>query len=207
MKRLAPFAALALFAFAFVLVSHYAQAHKPIIAALLAGGGKGGVVLFIALTALFVIFVIPLDVVFLIPLGTALWGPVATALMSITGWTLGAAAAFLLARRFGAPLVGRIVSLARVRRLEARLPQRRRFGAVVLLRMLISVDLLSYALGLASAMPLGSYLAATALGVAPFGFYFAYAGALPFWYQAGAIALALALAGGVLAATGLTRES
>lgn len=207
MKRLAPLAALTLFATAFILVSHFAQTHKAALAAFLEGDSGIGVILFIALTALFVVFVIPLDVVFLIPLGTALFGPVPTALMSITGWTLGAGIAFLLARRFGAPLVGRIVSLERVRRLEARLPRRRRFGAVVLLRMLVSVDILSYALGLASAMPLSSYLAATAIGVAPFGFYFAYAGALPFWYQAGAIALALILASAVLAAAGRARES
>ena len=197
---------LALAVAAFLVVSVVAERNRAVLAALVAHGGAAGIIAFVLLTALFVVFVIPLDLVLLVPLGTAAWGPVMTAFMSIFGWTLGAAIAFSLARRFGAPLVGRIAGLARVHALEARIPRRHRFWGVVVLRLLVSVDVLSYALGLASDMPFAAYLSATALGVVPFGFYFAYAGALPFAYRALAVVAALALATAVVVRYGIARE-
>jgi uncharacterized membrane protein YdjX (TVP38/TMEM64 family) len=181
-----------------VAVSYAAQRYHAELGRLIEIGGLWGAAGFIALTAIFVVFVIPLDIAFLIPLGTAAFGPVATALMSITGWTIGAAAAFGIARWYGQPVVGRLVSLERIRDTQARIPKGNLFLSVMLLRMLVPVDLLSYALGLFSEMRWGGYLAATALGVSPFGFYFAYAGALPLVYRIAAITAALVFASLIL---------
>ena len=187
-------AMLVLFVFVFVGASYLAHAHKAQLARIVQTGGVVGIGGFILLTSGFVVFVIPLDIVFLIPVGVAVWGPIPTAFMSITGWTLGAAAAFGIARTFGVGVVRKIVGLENVRAVERRVPKHHLFGAVIFLRALVSVDLLSYALGLFSTMPWGQYVLATAIGVAPLGFYFAYAGTLPFWYQLAAVAAVFALA-------------
>lgn len=199
-------ASIVLLAIVFIMISFAAQHYKTELTGIIKSGGMVGIFGFILLTALFVIFIIPLDIAFLIPIGAAVWGPVTTALMSISGWTLGAAAAFAIARRFGAGVVEKLIGLERIHAVERRIPKHNLFGGVILLRMLVSVDMLSYALGLFSRMPWGQYVLATMIGVAPFGFYFAYAGTLPFWYQIAAIAAAVILATVILLRYGIQRE-
>lgn len=198
--------ALVALAAAFVMVSYLAHVFKAQLADIVQAGGVIGILGFVALTAIFVVFVIPLDIVFLIPIGVVVWGPVPTAFMSITGWTLGAAVAFSIARVFGGGVVGRLIGLSRVQAIERRIPKRNLFGAVVVLRMLVSVDILSYALGLFSTMPWKQYVFATLLGVTPFGFYFAFAGTLPLWYQVAAIGIAVVLASAIILIYGMRRE-
>lgn len=199
-------ASLALLALVFVAVSFTAQHYKVGLASIIQSGNVIGPAGFILLTAVFVVFIIPLDIAFLMPIGTTVWGPIPTAFMSIAGWTIGASVAFVIARTFGVSLVEKLIGLERVHAVERRIPKHNLFGSVILLRMLVSVDILSYALGLFSRMPWEQYVLATALGVAPFGFYFAYAGTLPFWYQIVAIAAAAILATVVLMKYGVQRE-
>lgn len=175
----------------FVLVSNGIRGHEDIIRLLLHNGSVLGVAVFILFTALFVVFIIPLDIVLLIPIGVSMWGSLLTAFMSIAGWTLGAGVAFLLSRHYGLPLVSRMVGEKRVTEFHDRIPKSNLFWSVVILRMLVPVDLLSYALGLFSRLSWSAYILATLIGVAPFGFFFAYAGILPLWYQFGAITIAL----------------
>lgn len=178
----------------FVVVSYVARANEPVLAAIVQDGNVTSIIGFILLTALFVVFVIPLDIVFLIPLGALVWGPVPTALMSIMGWVLGSMVALGIARAFGAPVVEKMIGLKRIRGIEARIPNQNTFWTVVFLRLIIPVDILSYALGLFSTMSWRPYMLATLIGVTPFGFYFSYAGTLPFWYQIAAVIGALVLA-------------
>lgn len=175
----------------FVIVSYGMREHQQYIGLLLANNNAFGATIFILLTALFVVFIIPLDIVFLIPLGVLLWGPLLTALMSITGWSLGAGIAFWMARRWGPPLITRIVGERRVAQFHDRIPKSNLFWMVVFLRMLVPVDLLSYALGLFSHLSWRTYVLATVLGVSPFGFFFAYVGILPLWYQFAAFTVVL----------------
>lgn len=193
-KWLARIGALAVLAAVFITVSYIARANETLLAGVIQGGSVLSSIGFTLLTAIFVIFVIPLDIVFLIPLGALVWGPIPTALMSITGWVLGSMAAFLVARLLGASVVEKLVGLRRIREIETRIPKRNLFWTVVFLRLSISVDILSYALGLFSTIEWKPYALATLIGVAPFGFYFSYAGTLPFWYQIAAMGGAVALA-------------
>lgn len=179
-RRIATYVGVAML---FMLVSYLIRGHEDIIRLLLVGGGAFGAILFLLLTAVFVVFVIPLDIVFLIPIGVSLWGPLPTAFLSIAGWTVGASVAFTLARRYGMPVVVHIIGERNMTGLRERIPTGNLFWSVVVLRMLVPVDLLSYALGLFTEMPRRRYMLATLIGVAPFGFVFAYVGALPPWYQ------------------------
>lgn len=182
----------------FVAVSYIARINEPVLTTIVQNGNITGVIGFILLTALFVVFVIPLDIVFLIPLGALVWGPVPTALMSITGWVLGSVVALGIARSFGVPAVEKMIGLKRIRGIEARIPKQNTFWTVVFLRLIIPVDILSYALGLFSTMAWRPYMIATLIGVTPFGFYFSYAGTLPFWYQIAAMSGALVFATAIL---------
>lgn len=184
---------------AFLLASYSVHQHESDIALVLGNGDIGSAAIFIFLTALFVIFIIPLDIVLLIPLGVILWGPVSTALMSITGWTLGALVAFGIARTYGLPLVKKLVGEHRAMMFGEHIPAHDLFWSVVFLRLLVPVDLLSYALGLFSPLSWRKYLLATALGVTPLGFFFAFAGTLPFWYQLSALFCVLLLVSFLLA--------
>ena len=195
-----------MFALIFVVVSYLAHRYQGQLASIVEQSGTLGIIGFIFFTALFVVFIIPLDIAFLIPLGANLWGPVPTALMSIAGWVLGASIAFWIARRFGMPVVEKMIGSKRIDAVQNRIPKHNLFWMVVALRMLVSVDILSYALGLFSQMPWQRYVLATAIGVTPFGFYLAYAGTLPFWYQLVAIAVALAIAAIALVRYGVPRE-
>jgi uncharacterized membrane protein YdjX (TVP38/TMEM64 family) len=163
------------------------------------GGGGWGIAAFIVLTAIFVIFLIPLDVSVLVPLAAAAWGPNATAFMSVTGWTVGSSIAFICARRFGAPVVGWLVGKTRLRKAErtARrtIPKRHLFWWALVSQALLPIDLISYAFGLFADIGLGSYALATAIGDLVPGFFFAYAGVLPAWYQIGALIVGFAIAG------------
>jgi len=53
------------------------------------------------------------------------------------------------------------------------------FWTVALLRIIVPVDILSYAIGLFSEMNSTPFFFATLIGVTPFAFIFAYAGTLP----------------------------
>lgn len=119
----------------------------------------------------------PIAALPLIPLASSLFGPFATALISIFGYTVGAIIAFLLAQKVGRPVLRYFLPLEDIEAWERRLPRGVSFWGVVLLRMAVPVDILSYALGLLSALPLKTYTLATFIGVTPFSFIFAYGGA------------------------------
>jgi len=84
-KHYHTFFILAVFVAAFVFASHTARQYEPIIKMVIQSAGVWAPIGFVVLTAVFVVFVIPLDIVFLIPVGVSVWGAIPVALMSITG--------------------------------------------------------------------------------------------------------------------------
>jgi uncharacterized membrane protein YdjX (TVP38/TMEM64 family) len=118
----------------------------------------------------------------LIPVAARAWGHVAAALVTIVGWTVGSLVAFLIARRWGAPLVRKITSIERVKRLKRWIPDDL-FWSIVLLRMVMPMDVISYVLGLFTDMSWSAYLLATALGVAPSAFVLAFLGKTPHAFE------------------------
>lgn len=135
----------------------------------------------------------PVTILPLIPIASNIWGPFITALLLIIGWSVGAIIAFLIARHYGLPLVEKIVSLERIRKMESLIPERNIFLGIVILRIMIPVDVLSYVLGIFSGIKLRTYIIATLIGIAPGAFLISYIGKLPFLYQINAI-----LIGGII---------
>jgi uncharacterized membrane protein YdjX (TVP38/TMEM64 family) len=118
----------------------------------------------------------------LIPIAARTWGRVPAALVTTIGWTAGSLVAFYIARRWGAPIVKKLTSMERVKRLRPYVPKHP-FWSVVLLRLVVPMDVISYVLGLFTEMTWPSYALATALGLTPSAFILTYIGKTPRAYD------------------------
>ena len=162
----------------FVGATVLAQTYANSLELYMTKAGPQSMAAYVLITLLATVFA-PVSTVPLIPIAAQAWGWATAGILSIIGWVIGSMIAFVLARRYGARLVGRIVPLQKIQKFEAKLSSRNQFWTVVLLRLTVPVDVLSYAIGLFSTMPAKSYLLATTIGVIPFAFIFAYTGTLP----------------------------
>jgi len=118
----------------------------------------------------------------LIPVAAHAWGRVPAALVTVTGWTVGSLIAFLIARRWGYPIVRKLTSVERVKKLKPYVPNDV-FWSVVLLRLVMPMDVISYVAGLFTDMSISRYVIATLLGLTPTAFLLAYLGKLPHAYD------------------------
>lgn len=175
-------AALALIIVFFLAASYFSRLYADNLNVMFEIRGPKGMVIYLLATVIAVI-IAPISSLPLLPISVNLWGPLAASFLNILGWLLGAWIAFSLARRFGKPLIAKFVNLKRIEQLESTLPKRNIFWLVVFLRLIMPVDLLSYALGLFSNISRSSYLLATFIGVAPFAFIFSYGSLISIEYQ------------------------
>ncbi len=166
--------------------------------------GKAGLLqgLFILGVILFFSTVIaPLNTISLVPFASVIFGWQLTSLVCIAAWTIGAVVAFLLSRRFGKRALSFLRILQETEKYSNRVPQELSFLSLIFLRMLIPVDILSYAIGLFTNISLFRYTLATAIGVTPFSIIWSYGGeaALSKQYlalfSAGAVAVLVILIG------------
>jgi uncharacterized membrane protein YdjX (TVP38/TMEM64 family) len=131
--------------------------------------GIGAPLAFLALYVLLTVLLVPGSVPSMAAgvLFGAFWGTVLT----LIGATTGATAAFLIARRFGRPLARRRAG-QRFEQVDAWVG-RRGFLAVLYVRLLpiFPFNVVNYAAGATSISP-RTYIAATALGIAPASFVF-----------------------------------
>jgi len=134
------------------------------------------------LSSLVYIFLLILSVV-IAPITTpiffiagGIFGPFPASIYNILGWGTGAAIAFLLARFFKRPLLERFVSFKKIETYEKKIPQNFEMLGIILLRIVLPVDVLSYALGFFSSISFARYMTATLIGITPFAVMFAYTG-------------------------------
>ena len=137
-----------------------------------------GVLVGLTYTALLIVTTVlaPLAGLPFAPVAALEIGPALTTLLSVIGWTIGAVIAFLIARHIGRPMLIRLVDMQKVEKYESYIPKRHVFLWLVFLRVIIPVDVLSYAIGLASTIQLPLYTLSTALGVIPFSIIWVYGG-------------------------------
>lgn len=170
-----------LIAILFVLASYYTKEYKDALVDLM-GGGFFGMFLYVIATILAIVFV-PISTFPLLAVGAVLWGSVTIALLSIVGWVIGSIIAYILAQKYGRPFVKKFISEERSEMINKVITGRSPFWMVVFLRLILPVDLLSYALGLFAVIPLKTYISATIVGLTPFAFFFAYTANMPTIYQ------------------------
>ncbi|MEK7560874.1 MAG: VTT domain-containing protein [Patescibacteria group bacterium] len=146
--------------------------------------GLAGMTLYTSIVALIVL--IPFaSTLPLIPVAVELWGSPMTALLSWLGWMISATIIILATRHFGFQFVRRIGLLDRVREFGHALPHKDlRWGALFLGMVGAPIDVVSYAMGLFTAIPVTAYLSAVALGLIPFALFIAYTATLPIINQA-----------------------
>lgn len=133
----------------------------------------GAAIYLLALVASVVL--LPLSSLPLLPLATRCFGVPLTALLSAAGWWIGCLVAFQIAR-LGRGYLERVTSMAAVDRIEEKIPNDVGFGGIVVLRMILPVDVVSFALGLLKHLRFRTYATASLLGILPFSFVWSYAG-------------------------------
>lgn len=170
---------IACFGIAQYLALHYATQIQGII-----GSEQKGVSMVIyGLIAITAIVIAPISSLPLVPIVSVAWGSFATTLVTLVAWTIGSMIAFALARRYGKRIIGKVVDMESMQRLETTIGDNNVFVTALLLRMIVPVDILSYALGLFSTIRFVPYTIATTIGIVPFVIFFSYAIQISIYYQ------------------------
>jgi uncharacterized membrane protein YdjX (TVP38/TMEM64 family) len=158
----------------FVVLSEWSQQHAELLKELTNQAGILGIASYVAIMATSIIFA-PLGTGFLLPMAANSYGPIPAAMYSILGWTIGSMVAFWIARGFRRSKVNEAHFIHRLQSYEASIPKYRFYGLIVLLRMALPVDVLSYALGFVSQMSSKAFFVTTVVGIAPLAFVFTFA--------------------------------
>jgi uncharacterized membrane protein YdjX (TVP38/TMEM64 family) len=132
-----------------------------------------GALLYITLLMTSVV-ALPLSALPLLPLATRIFGVWLTAFLNILGWWIGCLIAFQIAR-LGRPYLEKFTSLAAVDRMEKKIPKDIGFAGIVILRMILPVDVTSFALGLLKNLSFSMYAIASLIGIIPFAFIWSHA--------------------------------
>jgi uncharacterized membrane protein YdjX (TVP38/TMEM64 family) len=125
-----------------------------------------GAVLFILLSALSAMLAF-FSSALLLPVALHTWGKTVCVLLLWTGWLLGGACAYGIARSWGRPVVRRLTSSRLLARYEERISRRAPFGLVLLFQLAVPSELPGYVLGLAR-YGLRRYLLVLALAELPY---------------------------------------
>lgn len=181
-NKIKAFVPIAIIIALFIVSAFYSQKYGEEVGAFVERGGAFGMIAYVII-AIIATVAAPVSAAPLIPIAAGAWGVALTAILSIFGWTIGSLIAFAIGRRYGLPLAQKFISGQKLEKLRKHIPHEKMFWSVVLLRIMIPVDLLSYALGVFGVLNWEKYTLATVIGIVPFAFIFAYLGTLPVSYQ------------------------
>lgn len=173
-KRILFWAELAIIVFLFIVSSYFAQTKTEFITGLIKNN-LIGILIYLLITVIAVV-VAPITIFPILPMAANVFGWFQSAVITIFGWTIGAVIAFFIARKYGVPLVQKVIPVKRLWKYEEKVKNKDKFLGIVVMRMLIPVDILSYALGLFSKVSYKTYTIATFIGVIPFTLLYSYAG-------------------------------
>lgn len=125
----------------------------------------------------------PINDLLIVPIASAFWGWLISALLTLLGWAIGASIIFFVSRKYGVPLIKKIISLDKIYEYEEFMPKHHKFIGMILLRLAIPIDLMHYAISLFTRIKFWPYLLATVIGLAPLAFIVGYLGTLPTYIQ------------------------
>lgn len=187
LKLVFPVLVVALF---FIGASFLGQKYETNIKEFVAFGGMWAPVFYFLLSIVSVVFA-PFSSFPLIPLAVVSFGLLTAFFATVLGWTIGSVIAFLIARKYGEPVVKRVISIESLEKIRKFFPEKNSFFETFFMRMFFPVDLLSYALGLFSSIDFKTYFLATLLGIMPFALFFSYVGTLNAVFQTSATVFGL----------------
>ncbi|MEK6914051.1 MAG: VTT domain-containing protein [Nanoarchaeota archaeon] len=147
-------------------------------------------IVFVILLVIGTVFV-PISVLPIIPLATYSYGWIQTGMLILIGEFIGALISFGISRKYGLPLVSKLISLEEIQKYEKVLPEGNVFWVIVLIRIALPVDVLSYVLGLFEKIKFQTFAFATLLGLIPGAFALSYVGSLEPKYQVIAFIMAV----------------
>lgn len=176
-KNFEMFAGVLIFILLFVTASYFSQTYEVELEKYIGNDNDLAKVIYVFITIFATVFT-PISTIPLLTVVSNAWGWLMAGILSIIGWSIGAQIAFYIAHRFGKPVVSKLFSIEKLNFFENYFTTEKLFWFVVFLRMILPVDILSYALGLFSKMKSREYFFATLIGITPFAFIFAYAGKL-----------------------------
>lgn len=104
-------------------------------------------------------------------------GPFVAGLSCSIGWILGSQVSFFISRKFGKQILLHFISNTTLESLERKVQGKITFVALVVLRMILPVDALSYALGLTNKITYRANFWSSFFGIPPLAFTGAYLGA------------------------------
>lgn len=133
----------------------------------------------------------PISVIPLIPIATYSYGWVQTGFLILIGGFIGGLIAFGISRKYGLPLVSKLISLEEIEKYQKVLPEGNIFWAIVLIKIAIPSDALNYIFGLFEKIKFRTFAFANLLGLIPGAFTLSYIGSLETKYQIIALIMAI----------------
>ncbi len=125
------------------------------------------------------IVIAPVTTLPILFIASNLWGWFVAGILNFIGWTIGSILAFLVARKYGVTIIKKFIPIKKVYEIQNKIPRKHFFWSVVLLRIIVPADILSYALGLFTKMSTRNYVLSTIIGIIPAAFIYSYLGAIP----------------------------
>lgn len=178
----------------YLLVSYFVDKNLGILKELFIESPVLGVFGYIFLSTISVI-IFPFITVPLVPLATGLFGWPVAALLSTFSWTIGSITAFFIGRKYGKSFVNKFVSVEKLEQAEKLVPENYIFFSLIILRISLPADVLSYALGVLTKVNYKTFTSTTVLGLIPPAFFLSYVGSLPLVYEIIAIVLGSVIVG------------
>lgn len=134
---------------------------------------KTGISVFLGLAAVSAILS-PFSSAPLVPPAILIWGTKWTVAFLVVGWALGGLIAYIVGRYAGYPILRRFPGFHKIQYYRHKLPEGKEFAYVLLLRLALPSELMSYALGIIR-YHFWKYLLATVLTEIPFALLTVYA--------------------------------
>lgn len=165
----------------FIFFSYLAKTNLDFFKELL--GNKTWGLFFWFLITITAVVIAPITNLFLMPLVSNIFGWMETAIVSVAAWSIGSFIVFYICRKYGVDLVKKFISLDQLHKIESKIPKENLFLDLILLRMIIPVEILSYGIGLFSKINFKMYAITTIIGLMPVAFLISYLGIVPLPYQ------------------------
>lgn len=140
-----------------------------------------GMFLFVFLIILSIVFA-PLTSLPFLPLASNTYGVFLTSLFFIIGGFIGSIIAFFIARKFKSKIIGKMISTDEANLIEDAVPKKNYFWILILMRIFVPADVLSYSLGMTSITP-RIFILTTLIGIIPSAIFFSLLGITPWIYQ------------------------
>jgi uncharacterized membrane protein YdjX (TVP38/TMEM64 family) len=141
-----------------------------------------GIFFFVLIEIIAIVFA-PLTSVPLTPIASRTYGTLITFILIYIGTVIGSILAFFIAKRFGKKIVQKFISLEKAHEITGSLSEKNIFITLILLRILIPADILSYSLGIFTKIKNRLFITTTLWGTIPGAIFFAYLGTLTIFQQ------------------------